>query len=301
MDADSKIDSLLSAGDPAVFEVIPAAGDDNRGGDGDGAGNDNRDNRTGAPVIICCDHAGLQIPARLGGLGLAADAMQTHIACDIGARQVSERLAARLGAPLLSANYSRLVIDLNRHLDDPTLIPTVSDGVDIPGNANLTAAQRQQRIDELFTPYHACYRSLVDDLQSRFARPLIVAVHSFAPRMRGQTETRPWDFGVLWEDQREVAEAVIANLRAAGGDLCIGDNQPYHANTPRGYALDAHAQTRGVDMALIEIRQDHIAHANGQRWAADILQRAIAPLLNHAPAAAAQQPAARRVAGVAGD
>jgi len=206
----------------------------------------------------------------------------------------------KLNKPLLSANYSRLVIDLNRHLDDSTLIPTVSDGVDIPGNANLTAAQRRRRIDELFMPYHAAYRALVDDLQARFAGPLIVAVHSFAPRMRGQVEARPWDFGVLWEKQHEVAQQLLANLRAAGDGLCIGDNRPYHANTPRGYALDAHAQSRGVDMALIEIRQDHIAHAGGQQWAADILHHAIAPLLNYAPAAEPTAPTVR-LAADAGD
>ncbi|MDD9821756.1 MAG: N-formylglutamate amidohydrolase [Gammaproteobacteria bacterium] len=315
--ADSQTDALLTAGDPAVFDVVGGgdfAGDGDVCGDGvrdshgdgdgdgdgvrDGGGDIDGDSDARAPVIICCDHAGLHIPARLGDLGLAAQAMRTHIAFDIGARQVSELLARRLRAPLLLANYSRLVIDLNRHLDDPTLIPTFSDGVEIPGNTGLTAAQKQQRIDELFAPYHAAYRALVDDLQAQFARPLIVAVHSFAPRMRGQVEARPWDFGVLWEEQRAVAEAVIANLRAIGeddgGDLCIGDNQPYHARAPRGYAMHAHAQTRGVDMALIEIRQDHIEQAAGQRWAADVLYRAVAPLLNYAPAAVA---GARRVAG----
>jgi len=289
MDADySKPDALLTADDPAVFEVRDY-------GDGDG------DFSATAPVIVCCDHAGLARPKRLGDLGVAAEAFATHIACDLGAREVSEHLARRLRAPLLLANYSRLVIDLNRHLDDATLIPAVSDGVDIPGNTGLTKAQRNQRIDELFAPYHACYRKLVDDLQSRIARPLIVAVHSFAPRMRGHAQDRPWDFGVLWDDQREVAEKLIANLRAIDGDLsrhprsrlsgggktralCIGDNEPYHANAPRGYAMDAHAQRRGVDLALIEIRQDHIARAAGQRWAAEVLYRALAPLLDATPA-----------------
>lgn len=274
-DADCKTDSPLAAAiaadDPAVFDVFPATGDG------------------GAPVIVCCDHAGFRVPARLGDLGLAAAAFDTHIAGDLGAREVSEMLARRLGAPLLLANYSRLVIDLNRHLSDPTLIPTVSDGVEIPANMNLTVAERRQRIDQLFAPYHEIYRALVDDMQARFARGLIVAVHSFAPRLMGQTESRPWDFGILWNEQREMAEALIANLRAAGdGDLCIGDNQPYHANAPRGYAMDAHAQARGVNMALIEIRQDRIARAAGQRWAAEILHRAILPLIDDAPAAAAR-------------
>lgn len=275
-DADCKTDSPLAAAvaaddDPAVFDVLPA-------GDGDGA-----------PVIVCCDHAGLRVPARLGDLGLDAAAFDTHIAGDLGAREVSEILARRLRAPLLLANYSRLVIDLNRHLDDPSLIPTVSDGVEIPANMNLTAADRQQRIDQLFTPYHAAYRKLVDDMQARFARPLIVAVHSFAPRLRGQIESRPWDFGILWNEQREIAAALIANLRAIGdGDLCIGDNQPYHANAPRGYAMDAHAQARGINMALVEIRQDRIESAAGQAWAAAILHRAIAPLIDDAPAAVAR-------------
>jgi len=303
MDADCKTDLLLTAGDPAVFECFDGDGvrvGDGGVGDGDihprhprsllsgggdvvGDGGDGDTRR--APVIVCCDHAGLAVPMRLGDLGVAAAAFATHIAGDLGAREVSMHLARRLRAPLLLANYSRLVIDLNRHLDDATLIPTVSDGVDIPGNFNLTEAHRRQRIDELFTPYHACYRKLVDDLQSRFARGLIIAAHSFAPRMRGDATMRPWHFGVLWDDQREVAEALINNLRALDGDLCIGDNRPYHANAPRGYAMDAHAQSRGVNMALIEIRQDLIARAAGQRWAAEILHRAIAPLMDATPAA----------------
>lgn len=245
------------AAEPALFEAV------------------NR--RAKAPVMVCCDHAGRHIPAPLGDLGVEAGAMETHIACDIGARQVSEMLARRFDAPLLLANYSRLVIDLNRHLDDPTLIPEVSDGVAIPGNAGLSSAQRRRRIEQWFRPYHQRYGEMVGRLQARFARPLIVSVHSFTPRLQGAR--RPWDFGVLWEHQRRVAQSLIANLRRNPG-LRIGSNQPYHARDPLGYAMVVHAQARDTDMALIEIRQDHITHRAGQRWAADILYRAIAPLLD---------------------
>jgi len=261
MDAEvnpSTTEPVTDPAEPALFEVV------------------NRFAK--APVMVCCDHAGRRIPAPLGDLGVQAEAMETHIACDIGARQVSEELARRFQAPLLLANYSRLGIDLNRHLDDPTLIPEVSDGIAIPGNAGLPATQRRRRIEQWFRPYHQRYGEMVDHLQARFARPLIVSVHSFAPRLQGAR--RPWDFGVLWEHQRPVAESIIANLRRNPG-LRIGSNQPYHARDPLGYAMVVHAQARGVNMALIEIRQDHITHRAGQRWAADILYRAIAPLLDH--------------------
>ncbi len=228
--------------------------------------------------MVCCDHAGKRIPESLDNLGLERHFLDLHIAYDIGARQVSTMLAHKLDAPLLLANYSRLVIDLNRHLDDPTLIPETSDGVVIPGNVGLSGEQRQQRIDEMFFPYHMRYGKMVDRLCGKFARLMIVAVHSFTPEFQGAK--RPWDIGLLWEHHHDLAQSLAANLAKNEG-LCIGHNQPYHACDPLGYALVVHAQARDVEMALIEIRQDLIEDHDGQAWAADILHRALAPLLDY--------------------
>ncbi len=249
---------LLSENAPGLFDVV----------------NPNAD----APLIICCDHAGKRIPESLGNLELGRGLLDLHIACDIGAGQVSTMLAHKLNAPLLLANYSRLVIDLNRHLDDPTLIPETSDGVVIPGNAGLSDDRRQQRIDEFFSPYHRRYGEMVDRMQGRFVKPMIIAMHSFAEEIQGVK--RPWDFGLLWDDHHDLAQALAANL-AKNADLRIGHNQPYHARNPLGYAMMVHAQARDVDMALIEIRQDLIEDHNGQAWAADILHRALVPLLDY--------------------
>ena len=252
---------LISGREPALFEVV------NPGG--------------GGPALVCCDHAGARIPAQMNHLGLRREHLNLHIASDLGARQVSLHLSRLLDAPLLLANYSRLVIDLNRHLDDPTLIPEVSDGVIIPGNAELSAGHRRQRIYEMFMPYHRRYRELVDDKQAKFANPRIIAVHSFAPEIQGVK--RPWDIGLLWEEHRDLAQSIIANLSENEG-LCIGRNQPYHARDPLGYAMVVHAQARDVEMALIEVRQDRIQSRAGQAWAADVLYRALSPLLDDSPA-----------------
>ena len=249
---------LLGKNDPALFDVINP--------------------RAGAPLIVCCDHAGRCIPESFGNLGLARECLDLHIACDIGARQVAMMLTRKFGAPLLLANYSRLVIDLNRHLDDPTLIPETSDGVVIPGNAGLSHEQRHRRIDQMFAPYHRYYGGMVDRLRAKFIKPIILAVHSFTPQIQGLR--RPWDIGLLWEHHHDLARALADNLRKNDG-LCIGLNQPYHALDPLGYAMVVHAQARGVEMALIEIRQDRITDPRGQQWAANLLHRAVAPLLDY--------------------
>src|SRR5690606_32955860 len=94
------VPSLLGPGDPPPFEVVNP----------DGAGR----------VVLIADHAGRAIPAALGTLGLDEVALARHIAWDIGIADVTRRLAERLDAPAVLAGYSRLVIDCNRHLDDPT-------------------------------------------------------------------------------------------------------------------------------------------------------------------------------------
>jgi predicted N-formylglutamate amidohydrolase len=61
--------------------------------------------------VIVVDHASARIPRRLGDLGLPASELRRHIAWDIGALAVAQRVAAALDAPLVAQNYSRLVID----------------------------------------------------------------------------------------------------------------------------------------------------------------------------------------------
>ena len=73
-----------------------------------------------AKVLLVCDHASRRIPRCLDDLGLDELAMRRHIACDIGAGDVTRRLSQILDAPAILAQYSRLVVDCNRHLHDPT-------------------------------------------------------------------------------------------------------------------------------------------------------------------------------------
>ena len=50
-------------------------------------------------ALIICDHASNAIPSAYGTLGLKREALERHIAYDIGAAEVTRALAALLGAP----------------------------------------------------------------------------------------------------------------------------------------------------------------------------------------------------------
>src|SRR3546814_17112899 len=71
--------------------------------------------------------------------------MAVHSGEDIGIAEVTRQLARRLDAPAVLSHFSRLVVDPNRGLDNPTLMPEVSDGTVVPGNRALGAAERRVR------------------------------------------------------------------------------------------------------------------------------------------------------------
>jgi len=241
-------DSLLCPGDPPPFTIV------NPGGRG--------------RAILIADHAGRAIPQALGTLGLGSAELARHIGWDIGIADVTRRLAARLDAPAVLAGYSRLVIDCNRRLRDPTSMAQESDGVVVPGNRGLSPAHRSSRIDALFTPYHDAIQGVIDGCRRAGGVPALVSMHSFTPVMNGQE--RPWHVGVLWNRDSRMARPLIARLRAEAG-ICIGDNEPYTGRNEHGYSIYVHAEDLGLPHVLLEVRQDLIdTHHGAEAWAARI-------------------------------
>jgi len=221
-------------------------------------------NRAGR-FVITCDHASNHVPDWVAGgdLGLGAGDMARHIAYDLGAAGVARALGAALDSPVICSNFSRLVIDPNRGLDDPTLIMRLYDGTLIPANRHITPAQEQERIARLYAPYHAALAQLA---ARGGAKSVIVAIHSFTPCLRGRAP-RPWHVGVLFDARSDrLSRALLAELTMQP-DLCVGENEPY-AGHLAGDAIDQHALQMGRENTLIEIRQDLIAAPETQTaWA----------------------------------
>ncbi len=247
--------SLIGPDDPAPFTLF----------NGEGS----------RPILLVCDHASRAVPRALTCLGLDDDTLRRHIGWDIGAAELTRRLAARLDAPAVLAGYSRLVIDLNRPPGDPQSILAESDGVIVPGNTGLSPEAQEERAEIFHWPYHHAVDQAFARLRRHGPEPLFFSVHTFTPSLGG--EDRQWDLGVLWNRDPRIAVPLIEILRETAG-LCVGDNQPY-SGKDIAYTLNLHAGSAGLAHCAIEVRQDHCESAGGLDRFADLVAAALERIL----------------------
>jgi predicted N-formylglutamate amidohydrolase len=246
-------------------------------------------------ALIICDHASNAIPPRYGALGLPREALDRHIAYDIGAAEVTRALAALVGAPAVLSTYSRLIIDPNRGLDDPTLVMRYSDGAIVPGNAYADSAEIARRSARFWAPYRQEIAATIDAMIATGEPPALISIHSFTAVWRWFP--RPWKVGVLWDrDDRipkPLMEALLAQPDLGADD--VGDNEPYAGALP-GDTIDAIATSRGLANALIEIRQDLIAEPKKALTWGERIARLLRPILADPRSRAPADFGARRAA-----
>jgi predicted N-formylglutamate amidohydrolase len=215
------------------------------------------------PLILVCEHASRFIPAGLNDLGLSHEAAHEHIAWDIGALALAEGLAEALGATLLAANYSRLLIDLNRPRHAPDSIPLQSEIYQVPGNRDLDEATREYRRHCLFKPFHARLQTLIDARVEQNKPVRVVGIHSFTPIYYGQP--RSLEVGVLYGQATEYAQRMIDGL--SRHPLKVAGNQPYKVDPLGDMTVPVHGDARGLDSVLIEVRNDLLRTSEDvSRW-----------------------------------
>jgi predicted N-formylglutamate amidohydrolase len=226
-----------------------------------------------SPYVLICEHAGNLLPRALGSMGLAEAEMQRHIAWDIGAENVARRLARLIDAPLALQRYSRLVYDCNRPPESPDAMPVMSELTAIPGNTGLSPADRMARVSGIYRPFHNGIAELLDRRACEGQRSLVVSIHSFTPVYKGKP--RSVELGILHDRDTRLSSKLIKSFPNIEARL----NEPYGPKDGVMHTLNLHAAPRGLQHAMIEIRNDLIATDRGQdEWA----QRLSVPLIQAA-------------------
>ncbi|MDP2130506.1 MAG: N-formylglutamate amidohydrolase [Erythrobacter sp.] len=222
-------------------------------------------------IVCVADHASNNVPQDID-LGIPARLLEDHIAVDIGTEAIAEILARDHAVPAHIAAISRLVCDFNREETAPGLVPDTSDGHPIPGNIG---ADRKARLTRFHRPYHTALEQWLAAAEPA----LILSLHSFTPQLASREEARPWQIGVLYNQDDRAARIAIPLLAAQG--LIVGDNLPY-SGRDLNYTMNRHAELADRRYLGIELRQDLVqTPADHSRWAAllaDLAQRVASAL-----------------------
>jgi predicted N-formylglutamate amidohydrolase len=173
-------------------------------------------------LVLACEHASRKVPRRFARLFERKDALlESHRGWDPGALELARALAKRFEAPLFRGIVTRLLVDLNRSLQSPTLFSEYA--------LRLEEKERLALLQRYWEPYrHAVRNCLAAEIAAR-RTVLHLSVHSFTARLRG--ESRPTDIGLLFDPRRRGEEELCRTLRAALQgqlpDLQIDMNEPY--------------------------------------------------------------------------
>ncbi len=162
-------------------------------------------NRT---LLITCEHGGVRIPAAYRAAFRGWETrLRSHRGYDRGALDLARRMARACRAPLIAADVSRLLVDLNRGENHPRLF---SEAV-----AALPAADRARIVARYHRPHRDRVEAWIAARVAAGGQVLHVAVHTFTPVLRGRR--RRMDLGLLYDParagERRTAAAWAAALR----------------------------------------------------------------------------------------
>ena len=172
--------------------------------------------------IVTCEHARPYIPPEYEAqLGELLHGIETHRVYDWGARPIAKHLARLLKAPYFESEVSRLVIDLNRSIDNPDLL---SEPIRAAG-----AELKQLLLARYYDPFREAVGRLVEEAIANGDTVFHFSIHSFTPNYYGQE--RSVKFGVLFDESREIesnlAQKILAAHKIRHPYMKAAFNEPY--------------------------------------------------------------------------
>lgn len=234
-------------------------------------------NRGGkGPVVLLCEHASHEVPDRYNGLGLAPADRLSHAAWDPGALGVARELSKLLDAPLVASRVSRLVYDCNRPPEADSAMPVRSEAIDVPGNHDLSPAQRAEREATVYRPFCDAVWEVLDGRRVSQSPTALVTVHSFTPIFHGRT--RAVEIGILHDTDTRIAD-VMLNRADALPHRRVDRNEPYGPADGVTHSLKLHGNDRGLPNVMIEIRNDLLVTEADQAALAREIHQLLVPAL----------------------
>ncbi len=180
--------------------------------------------RAEIPVVLSCEHASKHIPEELNNLGISVEELNNcSFLCDKGADEVFKYLVKKLGCTGIKAKVSRLVIDVNRDIDQDELIREHCNGFSLKGNQGLTDEEKGARVEEYYLTYRNKLHDLLEDCHKKFGLCLYISIHTMENCF--EDEKREMDYAIIYKKGEKLAKGIGNVLEEKGHDVTY--NHPY--------------------------------------------------------------------------
>ncbi len=219
-------------------------------------------------ILFVCEHASSKFPSVFGALGLSDEVRQSHVAWDPGALTLTRELARRFDCTLVAGGVSRLLYDCNRPPEAQDAVPAKSEIFEIPGNVNLSGADRQARVTQIYQPFKEAVEQVIEVVHPK----AIVTVHSFTPVYHGKQ--RAVEIGILHDRDTRLADSMLTCM--ADGPFVTLRNDPYGPEHGVTHSLKAYALPRKLPNVMLEVRNDLLASDEMAAQITDVIEAAIA-------------------------
>jgi predicted N-formylglutamate amidohydrolase len=207
----------------------------------------------GLNIILTCDHASNLLPEGQNWSANDVYFFQQHNAVDIGIWLVTYELYNALQSPTTLARYSRLFIDLNRHISSPTSSTEYCSLVKLDMNSDQNQVKARSH-------YYDDFKVSLNSLFSSYPNTkLIFSMHSFTPIF--EHIQRSVEIGLLYDERftdTSLVKIIFDVFKSYHYDVRL--NEPYrgdlhssHLDAPPGKSA---ALQHSIPFLLLEIRQD---------------------------------------------
>lgn len=177
-------------------------------------------------LVLSCEHAVNTVPSDYHHLFSGQTSiLKTHRGVDLGALEIASHLKHNFACSYVQASVSRLIIDCNRSLSNPSCFSEFTQ--------SLPTKEKQKIIDQYYKPFRKQTEELIKAHINNENQVLHLSIHSFTPILNGVT--RNAGIGLLYDHARhgekEVARIWKGLLLQQTPAYRVRMNYPYHGNT----------------------------------------------------------------------
>ena len=176
------------------------------------------------PVVLSCEHASKHIPEELNNLGVSVEELnKCNFLCDKGVEEAYDFLVSEIGCRGIKAKVSRLVIDVNRDIDQEELIRETCGPHSFGGNKELTEEEKNDRIKKYYLPYRNKLHDLLSECEKKYGVCFYFSIHTMENCF--ENERREMDFAIIFNKGEKVAKKLGSSLEEMGHHVTY--NNPY--------------------------------------------------------------------------